>query len=273
MRNLILTLIIWIICFTAITVGTSLTYKWYRHRGNDISIRFKDVSGLIPNQSKVMYRGVQVGSINDIDLDPETGFPILRARMTRQVMRILGKDSNFWVVRPELGLGAVSNLSAISTGDYVELHPVAGEYADDFIGLDEAPVENQFSSGLRIILKADNVAGLDVGSGLFYHDLVIGEIGEMDLAPDGQHILVTAYIDKQFVHVIRKNTIFGNISGFHADISIFGGSKITMNSLRTLVRGGIKVITPSLKAPAAKNNDKFRMLTRDQLVELEDVSC
>lgn len=270
MRNLILTLIIWIICFTAITVGTSLTYKWYRHLGEDIYITFQDVSGLVPNQSKVLYHGVQIGSINDIDLDPKTGHPRIKVRMNKEVMKIIGEDSKFWIVSPEFSLGSIQNLSTISTGDYVSVHPIKGSHCNEFVGLDDVPVEHKFSSGLKITLKATNIAGIDIGSSVLYNELPIGEVGEMGLSSDGRHILLTVYIDKPYAHIVRSTSIFGNISGFHADIHIFGGSKITLNSLRTLVRGGIKLITPSLKAPPAKNKDVFRLLTRDELIEYED---
>ena len=270
MRNLILTLIIWIICFTAIVAGSSLTYKWYRQLGTDIYISFNDVSGLVPNQSKVLYHGVQIGSVNDIDLDPESGKPRIKVRMNKQSMKIIGKDSKFWVVRPEFSLGSVHNLSTISTGDYVDVFPVAGPPAVSFVGLNEMPVEHKFSSGLKITLKATNIAGIEIGTGVLYNELEIGEVGEMSLAADGRTILLTVYIDKPYARVVRKGSIFGNVSGFHADIHIFGGSKITLNSVRTLIRGGIKLITPNINASPAKNGDTFRLLTRDQLVEYED---
>lgn len=270
MRNLILTLIIWIICFTAITIGVSLTYKWYKHLGKDIYLNFTDVSGLVPNQSKIMYRGVEIGNVIDIDLNPHTGYPRVKARVTQQATKIIGKDSKFWVVRPEFGLGSISNLSTISTGDYIAVHPVPGAFTQEFNGLDEPPVENKFSSGLRLILKATSAPGIDIGSGVLYQDMQIGEVGEMGLSADRKYVLITIYIDKKYVDVIRKNSYFGNISGFHANIHIFGGSKITLNSLRTLVKGGIKVTTPNLNGSPVKNGDVFKMLSREELMELED---
>src|SRR5690349_1352682 len=104
MRSIIVTLIIWIMCFTAITIGVSLTYKWYRQLGEDITITFTDVSGLVPNQSKIMYLGVDIGTINDIEIDLKTGKPTVTARISKQAMPLLGPKSKFWIVRPELGL-------------------------------------------------------------------------------------------------------------------------------------------------------------------------
>lgn len=269
MRNLILTLIIWTICFTAITVGVSLSYKWYRHMGTDISIHFHDVSGLVPNQSKVMYLGVQIGSVNKIDLD-ENGIPFVEVRISRSAVPLLGSESKFWIVRPEFNLGGISNLSAISTGDYISVHPVPGKPAFEFWGIEDSPVENEFDAGLRVILKGMSASGIDIGSGVMYHDLQIGEVGEMGLAKDNRNVELTVFIDRKYAHIVRKGSYFGNISGFHADIHIFGGSKITLNSIRTLVKGGIKIESPNLNSPQARDGDIFRLLSRDELNAKED---
>lgn len=269
MRNLLLTLIIWTICFTAIVVGVSLSYKWYRQLGTDIHIHFDDVSGLVPNQSKIMYQGVQIGNINNIEIDLDTHKPYLTARINKKFMHLLGEESKFWIVSPEFGLGKVSNLSAISTGDYVSVHPVPGKPATKFWGTNDEPVNNEFDSGLKIILKGLSAEGIDEGSSVLYHDLEIGKVADMSLAADGQHVLITIFIDRKYARVIRTSTYFGNISGFHADISLFSGSKVTLNSIRTLVQGGIKVETPNMRCPLAKDGAVFKLLNRDELVARE----
>lgn len=270
MRNLILTLIIWTICFTAVTIGTSLTYKWYRNLGNDIDIEFSDVAGLVPNQSKIFYQGVQIGDIKAIDLDPQTQKPRVHARINKKFNTLLGPHSKFWIVSPQFSLGSVSNLSAISTGNYISVHPVPGPFTEKFIGLDEMPVDNEYDNGLKIILKGLTAEGIDIGSSVLYHDLAIGEVGEMDLAKDGRHVLLTVFIDRKYARVIRKSTYFGNISGFHADISLFSGSQVTLNSIRTLVKGGIKVETPTFNSPLAKDGSVFRLLSREELEKCEE---
>lgn len=52
-------------------------------------------------------------------------------------------------------------------------------------------------------------------------------------------------------------------------IHLFSGSKVTLNSLRTLVRGGIKVETPNLNSPPANSGDEYKLLSREQLLAIE----
>ena len=259
---------IWVICFTSITVGASLSYTWYKERGKDICIRFKEVDGLIPNQSKVMFKGVQIGHTKEIYIDLKTGNPIVTVRIDKEPAELIGKNSSFWIVRPEIGLGEIRNLSAIATGDYIEVNPVPGEKTNNFIALDDDPVQEKFQFGLKIILKTASAAGLEVGSKVLYRDFNIGQIGDLDLSKDKRNILVTIYIDKKYTTVIRKNSYFSNVSGFHASIHIFGGSEISLNSLDTLINGGITVTTPNFNAPVANNNEVFPLLTKEQYADL-----
>jgi paraquat-inducible protein B len=268
MRNLILTLMIWVICFTGITVGASLSYTWYKNRGKNICISFKEVDGLVPDQSKIMFKGVQIGTVHDINLDLKTGDPIVVARIDKEPAKLIGKNSSFWIVRPEIGLGEIRNLSAIATGDYIEVNPVPGEDADHFVALEDDPVQEKFESGLKIILKSSSSAGIEVGSKILYRDFKIGQVGDMDLSKTKRYVLITVYIDKLYTDVIRKNSSFANVSGFHASIHIFGGSEISLNSLDSLINGAITVTTPNFNSAPAKNNDIFPLLTKEEYVEL-----
>lgn len=268
MRNLILTLMIWIVCFTAITVGASLSYSWYKNRGENMTIRFKNVDGLVPNQSKVVYKGVQIGSVTDIKIDLTNGDPVIAVRIDKEPAKIIGKKSSFWIVRPEIGLGEIRNLSAIATGDYIEVNPVPGDKPEFFVGLNDDPVQEKFENSLKIVLKTNSAAGLAVGSDVLYRDFKIGQIGEMELSKDKRFILLNVYIDQKYSQVVRKNSYFANISGFHASLHIFGGSEISLNSLNTLINGGITVTTPNFHAPAARNNDVYTLLTKQEQAEL-----
>lgn len=270
MRNLILTLIIWIICFSAIVVGASMSYKLWKYRGEDITISFTDVEGLVPNQSKIMYKGAEIGTVKEILLDVQTGNPVIYARINHYVKPMLGENSIFWVVRPELGVGAINHLSAISTGDYIGVYPVPGKFSTAFKGRDNAPIDDEYDAGLRIILKAASADGIDAGSPVLYKDLQIGEVGEMGLSKDKKYVVMNIYINKPYVDVIRKCSYFGNVSGFHADIHIFGGSKIGLNSLRTLVKGGVSVVTPNFHSSPAAHDDVYVLLNRDQFAERQD---
>ena len=270
MRNLLITLTIWMICFTAITAGVVLTYNWYKDRGPVIRIAAQDAAGLAPGESKIMYRGVQVGLVTQIRLDPNYSGVIIYARMSKQVEKMLGKDSKFWIVRPEFGLDRISNLSAIATGDYIAVDPVVGEFTRDFKTLKQPPIEHpKLATGLRLELRTSALGGISEESQILYRGFQIGNVWGIDLTEDKKEVKITCYVYEEYADVIRKNSYFANISGFHANLHIFGTSKIGLDSLHTLLNGGITVITPSLSGPVAKNGDVYRILTAEQYQDMQ----
>jgi len=272
MTKIIVTLIIWIVCLSIIVVGAALTYTWYKNLGPIIKISFKDGDDLIPDQSHIRFRGVEVGIIKAIEYDQASNRIIISARITRQAMKYLGKDSQFWIVKPRLSFDQVSNLSTLVTGDYIAVNPIKGSFVNNFIGLEEPPINPDLASSLKIYLRSNELEGLTEESPILYHGLQIGEIGAMGLTQDKRAVLITAYIYKQFANVVRRNSTFANISGLHASFHLFGGSHFDMESIRTLMRGGISVTTPNFNLSQAKVGDVFGVLTAAQVRELEEES-
>lgn len=270
MRSLIITLIIWSVCFAAITISAALTYAWYRDRGPEIKITFKNTAGLIPNQSKIMYRGAQIGRINNIHLDLKSDNVVVHARVSKQSSKMLGKDSKFWIVQPEFSIEKISNLHAIATGDYIAVEPVKGVPTKQFVGWEDPPLEPRLAAGLRLHLKATTLGGINNDSPILYRGLHIGEVWEISLTKDKRYALITIYIYKEFADLIRKNSYFGNVSGFHANLRVFGTSRVGIDSLRTLFKGGITVTSPNLNGQLAKDDDTFRLLSAEEVLDVQE---
>jgi paraquat-inducible protein B len=260
---------IWILAFTAITAGIILSYDWYRQHGVEIQITFNDASGLVPGQSKIIYRGVAIGTVREIVLNSD-GSPILKARISKRASKMLGKGSKFWIVRPELGLNGVKNLGAISTGNYVAIDPVAGPTTYQFYGLEHEPNEDEdglHREFLHIVLRAKAVSGISSGTPILYKGLNIGEVTSLSVAKDLRTILIKVIIAKEYKNLIRKSSYFGNVSGFHTSFHLFGGSNIDVDSVKTLLIGGISLFTPNLAVAPARNGDVFNMLTPEEMRE------
>jgi paraquat-inducible protein B len=264
MKQQFVTVVIGIISLSLLIAGAALTYAWHIERGPEITIHLNKASGLVPKQAKIMYKGVQVGTVSNITLGIKSKDVIVKARISKQLAELLGADSKFWLVTPKLGFDKISNLGTIATGNYIEVEPVNGAFSADFNGLDNPPIDVIVESGRRLILITSTLDGITTDTPILYRGFKIGEIRSMKLATDSKTVNMIAYVYKEYVDVIRKNSHFANISGFHAGVSLFGSSHIDMASAATLVKGGIEVTTPNKSAPIAKNNDVFRVLTSKQ---------
>lgn len=256
-KRLLLTLIIWIICFIAIVSGVVLTYTWLRNQGPMIHISFDDASGMVPNQTPISYRGVYMGWVRDVSLDPQTGRAIVTARMTHEAKNMLGEGTEFWVVRADFSLGHANNLGTIASGDYIGMNPKHGKTVKQFMGLDYQPPGPELTNGLKVLIRASDVNGVNISSPILYKGLRIGEVGDMSTTDDKRRILITAYIYKQYSSLVRTSSCFVNASGFHASFHIFGASNIDVSSFKTLLNGGIVMSTPDMQAPAPKADAVF----------------
>lgn len=260
MRRLLLTLIIWILCFTAIVAGAVLTYNWYRNLGPEISISFLDASGVVPHQTPISYRGVYVGWVQHVRLNQKTGRAEVIARMHRDVADLLAEGTEFWVVKPEFSLEHSSNLGTIASGDYIGMRPQKGKVLYSFTGLDNPPVRSELAEGLQVLLHGPDGGGVNIGSPILYKGLQIGEVGELGVTKNKREVLVTAYIYKKYADLVRTSSFFGNVSGFHASIHILGSSQVGMDSLKTLLSGGIVMETNNLEAPQAKSGAEYELI-------------
>lgn len=54
---------VWIVPLVAAIVAGSLVYQRMQERGPTITIRFRDASGVKPDQTEMRYRGVPVGQV------------------------------------------------------------------------------------------------------------------------------------------------------------------------------------------------------------------
>jgi paraquat-inducible protein B len=89
---------IWLIPIIVAVVAASLAYQAIQERGIKVVIVFESAEGLTAGKSKVKYRDVEIGSVDDIgfrDVDPRTrsggwcgpGSAEVRSRVSRRSSR------------------------------------------------------------------------------------------------------------------------------------------------------------------------------------------
>ncbi|WP_043361757.1 intermembrane transport protein PqiB [Belnapia sp. F-4-1] len=271
---------IWLVPLAAILIAGYLGWKTYSDRGPLVTVTFRDAAGLTAGQTQVRYKAVQVGTVEGIELSSDLQQVQVRLRMTRTVEGRLTEAARFWVVRPRLTAGNVSGLETIVSGAYIEFDPGGeGESRREFAGLENPPGVRSDEPGRVFTLTARRVGSLDRGSPVFFRDVTVGEI--LDIDPPGLdgNVTVQAFVRAPFDGYLREGSRFWNISG----VSIgFGGSgvKVELESLRALLAGGVAFDTPHelRDEPPAPDSARFELYdnleaavsatTKDRLVFL-----
>ncbi|HEX5397898.1 MAG TPA: MlaD family protein [Verrucomicrobiae bacterium] len=110
---------VWIIPIVAALVGAWIGINTIRNQGPTITIVFKSAEGLDANKTTIRYNGVEVGEISDIRLSDDYQTVIATAKMSPKTEKFLRKDTEFWVVKPQISGGNISGLSTIISGAYI----------------------------------------------------------------------------------------------------------------------------------------------------------
>jgi len=255
---------IWFLPFLALCIGGWLLYTSYRDKGIDITIHFSSADGITPGKTRVIYRGIPVGTVKSIEINKDLSGIILHVVMKKETKPGLVEDTKFWVVRPEISAGRISGLETLISGSYIAVRKGHSRTpARSFEGLDKPPVMDSDEPGLHIILKTPRLYSLQRGSRIYTKNLAIGRVEDYQLEKDGT-IRLNVYIRPEFSHLITTGTRFWNSSGISVSGDLQTGLSVDMESLASLIYGGISCATPKAltDSPAAVSGEEF-VLYRD----------
>lgn len=230
---------VWLIPVLALVLGVWLLYRHKSDEGPVIEISFDDASGLEVGKTKVKFRDVELGDVTDIRLSPDVSSVIVSVRMSKDTLPFLNESAKFWVVKPRVGVGAISGLSTLVSGSYIALDAQAGgSGVRGFAGLDSPPPRSQSALGKRVVMESDNSFSLSKGSPVYYRQLSVGEIDSVELEDDFSTVRIEAFIHAPYDSLVHTETIFWNVSGLTAELNTEGIS-LQVQSLESMVLGGV----------------------------------
>jgi paraquat-inducible protein B len=246
--------VVWVVPVVAAIVAGYLVYGRLDELGPTIAIKFKDGGGVKSGQTEIRYRGVPVGQVNAVELGEGHEYVVVKARLRRSATTIAREGSVFWIVGPEVGFGAVRGLSTVITGPYIQVIPGSGKEKSEFIGLDRSPPE---TTGLKIILAATQLGSVRPGSAILFRGVEVGSVTATELSRDATAAHIHVIIGDRYARLVRASSRFWSVSGVDLNISLFKGVEISMESLRSLVAGGIAFSTPDANSPPVKPGTIF----------------
>jgi paraquat-inducible protein B len=218
-------------------------YKDYRaaKSGIPIFVRFATGQGLTPKITNVRFKGIDIGLVETVDVLPDLSGVTAMVIMDPRTSQMLRKGTQFWLVSPKVSLSEVSGLETLVGGSYIDVKPnLKGEPTRHFSAQKRAPGESADPGQLEIVLQGDSRGSLQEGSPVYFRQVRVGEVSGYELASTGDAVNIFVKIDKQYVPLVRENSVFFNVSGM--DFGLFSGLKT--ESLEALVSGGVAFATP-----------------------------
>ncbi|AOS43639.1 Paraquat-inducible protein B [Lacunisphaera limnophila] len=235
--------LVWLVPLTALVVSGWLLVRQHRDRGPVIEIAFANGAGLEAGKTPLVHKGVVVGTVMEVGLNPRLDGVTVRVQLDGTARPLAVEGSEFWLLRPEIGLSGVHGLETLLSGARLSVRAGVGRPAMRFQGLDRAPAGEGLQPGHKIVLRTDKLNSLQPGSPVLFREVKVGVVEDHRLADDATHVLVTLRIFRPYDRLVRSDTHFWNSGGLSMKLGLLG-AQVHTNSLESLITGGVAFATP-----------------------------
>lgn len=236
--------LIWVVPVIAFFVGGWLIVRQSRAHGPEITIRFQNGAGIEPGKTVLEHKGVAVGSVQSVELDEQLDDVLVRVQLAKNAAALARADSEFWLVRPEIGFSGIKGLDTLFSGPRIKVRPgTGGQPATNFTALRRAPLLENSDRGRSFLLRSDKLGALTPGAPVFYREVKVGFVEAHKLTPDADGVMVRIRVRTPYDQLVRTDSKFWNAGGVAIKVGLLG-AEIRSNSLESLVTGGVAFATP-----------------------------
>jgi paraquat-inducible protein B len=265
--------LVWIIPIVAALLGGWVALHYILSKGPTITIEFRNAEGLEAGKTKVRYKSVDIGTVSEIRIAEDRSHVIVTAEIAKQAENLIVDDTRFWIARPRVTLGSITDLGTIFSGAYIGVD--AGRSQKEikrFTGLDAPPPVLSDSPGRQFFLHADNIDSLFIGAPIYFRRVQVGSVTRYTLDADGKGATLTIFINAPNDRFVTQNSRFWHESGVDLSVSS-NGVKLNTESLISVLIGGIS-FQPQPDSPSgapAEPNAAFTLYP-DKATALRPVS-
>ncbi len=252
---------IWIVPLVAVVLGIWMVVFTFMTEGPEIEIRLKTAVGLEAGKTKVKFRSVDMGMVQEITLSEDMQDVIATVKLERAAIPLLGEDTRFWVVTARIGGGGISGLDTLLSGAYIEVSPAGTQSkVREFVALERPPLTPTGAPGLRLIIHSAQSVSLSSGDPVLYKGYKVGRVESLTFDADTREIRYVIFIDAPFHELVDSSVRFWNVSGITLSAGT-EGFRVSTGSLETILLGGITFDTAPNLGPGqpVEHDAEFRL--------------
>jgi hypothetical protein len=151
----------------------------------------------------------------------------------------------------------VAGLDTLLGARYIGVRPGDGPLRTRFLGLSAPPPIDPARPGdLEIVIESLDRSGMRPGGIVTYRGMPAGRLQAVELASDATLVVARALIHARYAPLVRQETKFFATSGVNLGLSL-AGLTMDIDSLESLVAGGIAFATPPDAGPRAEPGARF----------------
>lgn len=253
---------VWIFPIIALVFCGYLYINYRNQSGPTIKILFDDASSIQAEKTRVRYRGVTIGVVKKISLSEDSKEAIAYIALTREAEGFAVEGTKFWIVSPKVNFQGVSGLETLFEGTYIAAHPGKenGEEKTEFKGQLTSDSNESVENTTSYFLETANAESVSTGDSITFRGIPVGIVSKVTLSKTAQLAVVQINIQNRYTKLIRTNTAFWRKVGIQANLGLFN-SEIKMNSLDSILHGGVEFFTPDAAGEIAKSQSRFTLYT------------
>jgi paraquat-inducible protein B len=230
--------LVWAVPIAAAVIGISLLVRNWENQGPRITISFLSGEGVQVGKTLVKYRDVTVGRVSAVGLSADHQTVVVSADLSKDAASLLKADTQFWIVRPRIGVGSVSGLDTLLSGVYIGMKTGAATLRErQFVGLENPPALSHGPRGRELQLRAARAGSLGIGAPVYFRQFQVGRVIDENLLPDGS-TRVTVFVEAPYDGFVKPVTRFWNASGIDLRLGADGLS-VQTESLAAVLAGGL----------------------------------
>ncbi|MEH6637396.1 MAG: intermembrane transport protein PqiB [Halioglobus sp.] len=252
---------IWIIPLIALLLGVYMVVHTWLTEGPEIEIAFKTASGLTQGKTKIKYRNVDMGLVEEVYLNDNLDGVIAKVKLERQALSLLRDDTRFWVVTARIGAGGISGLDTVLSGAYIQLAPGKGVKGKrKYVALEQPPLTPSGAPGLRLRLVADRASSVSTGDSVLFNSYKVGRVESMKFDPKDRKAHYTLFIDAPYHELVDSQSRFWDVSGISMSAGA-NGFTLQTGSMDTVLLGGVAFGLPKgvRKGDAVEQDTEFEL--------------
>jgi paraquat-inducible protein B len=175
---------IWAVPIAAIGIVVWLMLRALSSRGIDVTVSFANVAGMSVNNTKVFYRGLEVGAVSNLRLAHDGRDVLATLDIDGDLEPYVNSGSQFYLEGAHPSLSDPSSLKSIISGPSIELVPGAGAPARQFVGHQGEPPERFAVTLPYVVTFSEPLAGIGAGSPVMLGGFSVGEVASSELATE-----------------------------------------------------------------------------------------
>ncbi|MDE1314147.1 MlaD family protein [Vibrio aestuarianus] len=230
-------------------------------RGIPVKITLPDQHNIGSTGAPIMYRGIEVGQVTDLQLSQGRKQVVASAAIQPAFSDMLNSGSRFVLEEAKVSLSGVENIGNLIKGNYLTLVPGEGSKARSFTAIRQFEFNQSQAKSIAIKLIADSSYGLDVGTQILYRGIAVGSVIGVVLEQD--HVALNTLIDEQYSSLIRSQSRFYITGSATAELTE-SGLNVSIPTAKQLLTGSISFVSEG----SEKVHPEYHLYPSQSLAEL-----